>query len=145
MAISRPTTKSKISTTDWGIPVTDEVNRLTTVTTPGAWAAIILQSGYGGEAGFQLPQYRINGTACQLRGSVQPPASPNGKLMWTMPVNARPPTSTRVFATFYDSTAQLTKTVRADIDPAYGNLVWYDFAGTPAFLILNGIVWYLNA
>lgn len=32
MAIARPITKTVISTTDWGFPITDEINRLTLLT-----------------------------------------------------------------------------------------------------------------
>lgn len=49
MAINRPTTKTIISTTGWGIPITDQVNANTTDIAnvkQGAWANLTLMNGW---------------------------------------------------------------------------------------------------
>lgn len=74
MAITRPVTKTIISTTDWGIPITDEVNRLTTVAagiTAPTWVTPTLLTGFGNVSGNCPFQYAVVGNMVFMRGMVQ--------------------------------------------------------------------------
>ena len=123
MAINRPTTKTIISTSNWGIPVTDEINRLTTQsnadhtdvtnlktnTTPTAWANItVFTNGWVNVPGWQATQYRKIGDIVYLRGYIQ-----NGTAnvpAFTMPVGFRP-LNNIAFASAYYSGQRLAATV----------------------------------
>jgi hypothetical protein len=91
MAIVRPITKTKIQTLEWGIPITDEVNRLTTLTgsnVPTAWVTATLQNGFTHFAGAPL-QYRKRGDMVDIRGRVD--GSADWLAIFTLPVGYRPP------------------------------------------------------
>lgn len=93
MAIIRPVTKTIISSLGWGIPITDEVNRLTTVVAslqPTPWAGLTLQNGwtnYGG--GYDVASYRKVGDMVQVKGTVR--NGTVGQVWATLPVGYRPP------------------------------------------------------
>lgn len=73
MAILRPVTKTLISSSSWGIPITDEVNRLTPLVDaakPTAWTNLTLQNGWTASTASMAPQYRKVGDMVQIRGSV---------------------------------------------------------------------------
>lgn len=93
MAISRPATKTKISTSEWGFPVTDEVNRLTTwqlAQVPTAWVAPTLTGGWVNAGGaWQVVQYRKVGDMVQIRGAVKSGAFFSQAFL--LPVGFRPP------------------------------------------------------
>jgi hypothetical protein len=96
MAINRPTTKTIISTTQWGIPITDAVNlnvtdiaALKTATAVTAWTNLVLTNGWTNVGGWGIPQYRKVGDMVQLRGLVSGGAA-NSSLT-TLPVGFRPP------------------------------------------------------
>lgn len=93
MPITRPTTKTIISTTGWGIPITDELNRLTPLVdgrTPTAWVTVAAFTG--GWVSFDAtrpPQYRKIGDVVFLRGVVK-----NGAInssAFTLPAGYRYP------------------------------------------------------
>src|SRR4030095_6186763 len=67
MSITIPVSKTRIATVAWGIPITNEVNRLTTVTTPTAWTNVTFQNGWSNFSGYQC-QYRKIGDRVFLRG-----------------------------------------------------------------------------
>lgn len=93
MPITRPTTKTIISTTGWGIPITDEVNRLTTdlaSTKPTVWTAVTFTNGwanFGG--GYQTAQYRKIGDMVYVRGTISGGAVATSP--FTLPAGFRPP------------------------------------------------------
>lgn len=90
MAITRPTTKTVISTTNFGIPVVDEVNRLGTVITPTAWTDVTFQNGWVNYGGVYAPvQKRKVGDIVYLRGVMKSGLTNN--TAFTLPVGFRPP------------------------------------------------------
>jgi hypothetical protein len=91
MAINRPVTKTIISTPDWGIPITDEVNRLTAwqlAQVPTVWYTLVLSNGWSHAAG-QTASYRKIGDMVQLRGRIQ--GGTMGVTVATLPSGFRPP------------------------------------------------------
>jgi hypothetical protein len=95
MAITRPTSKSIISTTQWGIPITDAVNANTTdiaALKPTAWTAITLSNGwtnYGGA--YPTAAVIRQGNFCTMRGMLSPGTLTLGTVVGTIPVGFRPP------------------------------------------------------
>jgi hypothetical protein len=90
MAINSPTTKTVISTTAWGVPITDEVNRLTGVAaanTPTPWTNLALVNGFTPNS---TPQYRRIGDIVYVTGSVFGSATAATTLIATLPVGFRP-------------------------------------------------------
>lgn len=94
MAINRPVTKTLISTTGWGIPITDEVNALrtavTALQTPGPWTTMTLQNGWTHFASSPM-QYRKFGDMVQLRGRIENAAGNAFIVVSNLPVGFRPP------------------------------------------------------
>lgn len=97
MAIARPVTKTIISTTGWGIPVTDQVNtnttdiaNLKTSTQVTAWTAVtFLNSWTNYGSPYQLTQYRKRGDMVDIRGVVKGGA---GLVpIFNLPTGFRPP------------------------------------------------------
>jgi len=103
MAIAPPVTSTVISTTAWGIPLTNEVNRLTTqsdaygpritnletATAKGAWTTPTLLNGwlqYG--SGWQTLQYRKIGDIVYIRGLIKSGTVPS--TIFTLPTGFRP-------------------------------------------------------
>lgn len=90
MAINRPTTKSIISTTGWGIPVTDELNRLSaalpsTITViPTAWATPTLTNGF--TESFATRYRKVN-DVLQMKGRLS--VGTIGQTMFTLPIGFR--------------------------------------------------------
>src|SRR5580765_296207 len=72
MPIPIPVPKTKIATVPWGIPITNEVNRLTTVTTPTAWTNVTaFLNGWVAYAGLRAPRYRKIGDIVYVEGLVR--------------------------------------------------------------------------
>jgi hypothetical protein len=100
MAIVRPTTKTLISTTNWGIPITDAVNANTTAianNVPTAWTNPTFLNGwmsYG--SGYAPGQYRKVGDMVQIRGLVK--SGSLGNAIFMLPVGYRPTTGNLQFA-----------------------------------------------
>lgn len=92
MAINRPVSKTIISTVQWGIPITDEVNRLAGLVdgnVPTAWiTASPMQNGWVAYDA-RVPQYRKIGDIVYLRGVIKSGAL--GSQAFTLPVGYRPP------------------------------------------------------
>jgi hypothetical protein len=95
MAINPPVAGSEINATAWGIPLTNEVNRLTPlVIAPTAWVALPLNTGAGWAAagGYQAPQYRRINDIVYLRGTAnRTPNTPVDGVIATLPSGFRPP------------------------------------------------------
>jgi len=94
MAIPIPVTQTKIATVPWGIPITNEVNRLTTVTTPSVWTNLTLINGW--TPGSPPPAYRKIGDLVYVRGWSSGGAQ--WSAMYALPVGFRPPVDTVVNA-----------------------------------------------
>jgi len=87
VSIPVPVTRTKIATATWGVPITNEVNRLTTYTTPTPWTGVTFQNGWVNYGGYQAAQYRKIGDIVYLRGVIG-----NGTgVAFTLPVGFRPP------------------------------------------------------
>jgi len=90
MAIVRPVTKTLISVPNWGVPITDEVNRLTTLTgsnVPTAWTNLPLVNGWS----ISSPSaYRKVGDMVQIRGAIQSGTIAGNTILATLPVGFRP-------------------------------------------------------
>ena len=93
MAITRPVTKTKISTVGWGIPITDEVNRLSALPvapTPTAWTAFTFLNGWtGATGGYPIAGYRRIGDMVYMRGRIS--GGTMGQPMFNLPAGFRPP------------------------------------------------------
>lgn len=90
MAITRPVSRTTISTTDWGIPVTDELNRLTTwqlAQVPTPWVNVTFQNGWTVWTGNT--SYRKIGDMVYIRGTAASGAV--GTTIFTLPTTFRPP------------------------------------------------------
>lgn len=96
MAIPVPVTRTKIATVPWGIPITNEVNRLTDLTKPSTWLALTLLNGWLNFPGGQAIQYRKIGDIVYVRGQVKPGTIGAGTALFTLPVGFRPPTTIEV-------------------------------------------------
>lgn len=92
MAIAKPVTKTLISTTAWGIPITDQVNANTAAiaaNVPTAWANLALINGWINYPNYYACQYRKIGDIVYVRGSLQEPGAAVGAFA-VMPVGFRP-------------------------------------------------------
>jgi hypothetical protein len=108
MAITRPTTKTVISTTQWGVPITDEVNRLSPIVdgrTPTAWTAPTLLNGWTNYSGY-VTQYRKIGDVVQIRGGVQ--GGTLGANIFVLPSGYRPPSQTQFPVSSYSVVGIIT-------------------------------------
>lgn len=89
MAIPIPVTRSKIATATWGIPITEEVNRLTLATAVTPWTGVTFQNGWVQSSGDQACQYRKVGDVVQLRGRMT--SGTMNVAAFTLPAGFRPP------------------------------------------------------
>lgn len=143
MAITRPVTKTIISTTDFGIPVADQINALQTAVAalqPTPWANLTLVNGFTHESGNVPAQYRKVNNCVELRSSVSG-IQPAGILMTTLPVGFRPDPSVaiqRIVAFCYSGSLPGTVPVRADITSS-GGIAFYDIPASAMFITLTGV------
>ena len=95
MAINRPTTKTVISTTQWGIPITDQVNTNTNAIAAlqsTAWTNMTLFNGWSNFGGsYALASYRKRGDMVDCRGTIQGGSS--GSIFAILPTGFRSPVS----------------------------------------------------
>lgn len=93
MAITPPVAGQEISATAWGIPITNEVNRLTPLVDSmavGAWVNMALNAPYTNVGGARaLSSYRKRGVMVDIRMSINNAAAGGGN-MFTLPVGHRP-------------------------------------------------------
>lgn len=145
MAIPRPVTKTKIATVSWGIPMTDEVNRLTTEggsnitriaaletkTTPTAWTTMTLQNGFvGSSSGGRIPGARWRAVNGFVTVSVQVANGSANTPICTMPVGYRSPGTLDFIGR--DTSGAAMFNINAD-----GTIVWYGLAGNNTLIGLN--------
>jgi len=89
MPITVPIAGQEISASAFGIPVANEVNRMTPVTTVTAWTALSLTNGWANVGGWGSAQYRKVGDMVQLRGVVS--GGTANSSVATLPAGFRPP------------------------------------------------------
>lgn len=131
MAITVPKDGDIISAGTFGIPVANEVNRMTPIATVTPWADLALQNGYANEAGFQKAQYRKIGDVVYLRGSITV-ATTNTAYVFTLPAGFRPIVGQRFFGGGFRTGTGGVYTWRGDIDIA-GGFAIAEWSLTPAF------------
>jgi len=144
MAINRPTTKTIISTSNWGIPITDEVNRLTTQSNtnttditnlkPTAWTNASLANGWTNWGGnVQVLQYRKVGDIVYIRGGLKSPGPSGATVITTLPAGFRCSFQLEFPCTYY-SGSRLVCGVTANGD---GTLIAADIVPVNALLSLT--------
>ena len=103
MPIPIPISRTKIATVPWGIPVTNEINRLTTQSdsntsrvtaleakvADSGWLTMTLLSGWIPNQSGVVAQYRKVGDRVYLRGDIKSGSSPGA--IWNVPAGYRPP------------------------------------------------------
>lgn len=96
--IMYPVTQTKISTANWGIPVTDAINALQAfqdANKPTPWVNATLQNGWVAAASGGI-QYRKAADVVSVRGRVDFPGGGNGPAwvpIFTLPTGFRPSVS----------------------------------------------------
>lgn len=105
MAITVPVTDTEIRTSEWGIPITNEVNRMTPlVIAPTAWTVPAFSAGWSGSV-----QYRKVGTYVECTGELlSSAANPANSVAWTFPVGFRPPANVSWVTPFFIGTVSWT-------------------------------------
>lgn len=85
MVLTRPVTKTKISTTDFGQPVYDWI----VANTPTVWTNVTFQNGWANFGGSQPPcQYRKTGDMVSVRGVIK--SGTQGVAIFVLPAGFRP-------------------------------------------------------
>jgi hypothetical protein len=130
MAITVPAEGQIVSATTFGKPVADEVNRLTTLTTPPAWIPVTtFQNGWSNFDAVQVAAYRKIGDLVYLRGVIKGGTVPN--VAFTLPAGYRP-TQTCGFAVNANEVAGVINVrTSGTVDMQTGN---------PAYFWLTGII-----
>ncbi len=88
MPITPPIAHGNIDSAAWGIPITNEVNRLTALTAVTAWTAVTFANGWANVAGHGTVQYRKIGDEVELRGRMAAGTMQN--TAFTLPAGFRP-------------------------------------------------------
>lgn len=114
MAIPVPVSYTKIATATWGIPITNEVNRLTTQsdgnvtriaaleskTTPTAWTALSYVNGWVNAYPTTPGKYRKIGDLVYVQGMISSGAI--NAAIATLPVGYRSPTELNIWQGTWD-------------------------------------------
>ncbi|MET0466482.1 MAG: hypothetical protein ABW007_25210 [Chitinophagaceae bacterium] len=119
MAITRPITKTIISTTDFGIPVADQLNLNTSdiaALKPGAWQPVTFQNGWANESGFQGVRYCKWGNLVFVQGSCVHADATSFATVFQLPVGFRPPSSVRLFGQAFKTGVGGSYTWRGDMN-----------------------------
>ena len=136
MAIARPVTKTIIATQGWGVPITDEVNRLSgIITPPTAWQNLSIATGFGALSGFQVPGVRLNGTVIEFRGCFVTTSSLSANVeiyLATIPTGFRP--SIRVILNAAGGAGSATA-LRMDVYATGRVTIWFPTGVTAGFYI----------
>lgn len=116
MAIPIPVTKTRIATVPWGIPITNEVNRLTAVVAATPWVQVTLQNGYA--HGAPPVMYRKVGDIVYVRGLMT--GTGTFVTAFNLPVGFRPPATltlagTGVAAAGFWQGAEMTVLATGDV------------------------------
>ena len=95
MPIAIPVAGAEITAEAFGIPITNEVNRMSPlVVASTAWVTLPFNTANGWRAagGYQAPQYRKVGDIVYLRGTAErSPNTPLDGAIATLPAGFRPP------------------------------------------------------
>jgi hypothetical protein len=134
MAINRPTTKTIISTTQWGVPITDAVNAnvtdvsaLKTATAVTPLTQVTYKNGFASDVFTGGVQYQRWGKWCWLGGGMSTGTQQTSA--FTMPNGFIPARGMRMPMSGYSAGGTPTL-VRGDFYDTNGDLVvWYQ-AGT---------------
>lgn len=131
MAIARPISKTIISTTAWGIPITDQVNANAAdiaAMKPTAWTNLTFQNGWAASGG-SVCQYRKVGDMVQLRGLIG--GGPTGvSTIATLPVGFRPYRENYITTLTYTGTSWLPSAIR--LSSTDGIMEWHLLNPNPA-------------
>jgi hypothetical protein len=121
MAITRPIPNTALSVTNWGGPITDEVNRMTPIATVTPWTALPYNSPWTNfGSGYQVGQYRKNGDNVEVRGFASPGTSaPASSIAYTLPVGFRPPVVFQIVVFYYNGTTQVPAAVNVNPSGTY--------------------------
>lgn len=134
MAITRPVTRTIISTTAWGVPITDQVNAdadWIASQKPTAWIPLALQNG---ATATIASSYRKVGDMVQLRGTVQTTAGSTGAPAFAvLPASYRPPIALDFSVVYYSS----SRIAGAFVIWTDGRICLYD---TPGQAPLTGLL-----
>jgi hypothetical protein len=134
VTINPPISHTTISTTDWGIPVTNQVNANTTAIAsdaskiatntadisamkPTPWTNLVLQNGFTQYASGQVCQYRKIGDIVYIRGACNMPTLSATTTLTTLPVGFRPITSLEFFALYWDWPTSTRKLQAISVNP----------------------------
>lgn len=138
MAITRPVTRTTISTTGWGIPITDEVNRLSAAlpasisVIPTAWTTPTYQNGWVEYAAGRGAQYRKIGDIVYIRGIIKNGTA--GLTAFTLPSGFRPNPDVSFIVNRDALTGIVTIDVTGEVKPAT----------TAGYIYLNPIFFAIN-
>lgn len=146
MAITRPVTKTLISTTAWGIPVTDQVNANTTALAalqPTAWTLLPVVNGWLYEGGgVHAGSYRKVGDMVQIRGGLTRTGLLQNAAVFQLPVGFRPTALLRIGVFAMQAASGGIWIMRADM-ASDGNFSVTDYSPSSGLtnptLFLNGI------
>jgi hypothetical protein len=134
MAINPPVTHTVISTQQWGIPITNQVNLNTAdiaAMKPTAWTNATLINGWITASG--TPQYRKIGDNVQIRGNVG--QGSQGSVITNIPAGFRPPFALYLASSSFTGTAWVTAEVMMDSN---GALTYHaNSPASPAFVSIN--------
>jgi len=83
MPIDIPVSQTKIASSSWGIPITDEVNRLTAVSTPTAWTKPTYLNGWSDYTSTRVLRYRKRGDLIDIYGLCK--GGTNGSVIFRLP------------------------------------------------------------
>jgi hypothetical protein len=120
MPITPPVAHGNIDSAAWGIPLTNEVNRLTALTAPGAWTAATLTGGWVNFGGTeQNAQYRKLGDLVQLRGAIK--SGTVGTAAFNLPAGFRPPANVAFAVSSAGAFGNLAVGANGDVTPANGS------------------------
>lgn len=139
MAITRPVTRTIISTTDFGIPVADQLNTLQTqVATliPGAWQTMTLLNGFTADPWTAGVRIRKIGPVVYCAGAISNPSGLTAQFnVFNIPSGFRPATNTRVPLGGYYGGGGEVQAGRGDI--ATGGGVNIQMANNTFLIIFN--------
>jgi len=132
MAITVPVAGQEASAEQFGIPVANEVNRMTPlVVAPTPWTTLVLQNGWVNQAG--TAQYRKVGDMVQMRGTVG--GGTAGTNVAILPVGFRPPAGLFLNSTCTNGGPFLA---RVYVDPGGAFTIEWGTGGTNNYVSLAG-------
>lgn len=137
MAIPVPVTKTKISTVQWGIPITNEVNRLTTqsdtnktditalktATTDSGWQTLTLKNGFTSDGWTPGLRIRKIGNVVYCTGGIGLASGGTSNYsIATVPTGYRPAWNTRIIVGGYYGGGGEPQSGRGEVHASDGNI-----------------------